>query len=267
MNATPPPDPASPTPSLENDPPPAGSLGGRLFNVIAAPGEAFDEVRSAPYRASNWLVPALLTIVVGWLGVWLIYSQPAMRHQQDEAGLRVIQRLVEKGKIPKEKAEELQAQSGGGGYWKYALGPTVGVVAVAFAAPFWNGFLIWLIGSKIHKGGFPYVKALEVAGLTAMIGLLAGVVKTLLILALGSLHAAPGPILLLKEFDPFNASHMALAMVDIFGLWAVGVRALSMARLGNLGLGLCLAWFLALWAAFNGVVLALVVGIRALLGF
>jgi hypothetical protein len=239
----------------------------RLANVIAAPGEVFDEVKSAPPSAWNWLMPTLLLILVGCAGVWLIFSQPAMRHQQDEAGLKVVQRLVEKGKLPREQAEAMQQASGGGAVWKYTVGPAIGVVALSFASPFWGAFVIWLIGSKIHKGGFSYVKALEVSGLSNTVLVLGSLVKTLLILSLGSIYASTSAAMALRDFDPFNLVHLILGMVDFFTLWATVVSAIGMARLGHLRFGLCLTWLLLIWAGLNGLILAAMAGFRWLLGF
>ena len=258
--------PASNATAPESNASARSSLLARIANVIAAPGEVFDEVKHAPPSAWNWLLPTLLLILVGWPGVWLVFSQPAMRQQQDEAQLKVVQRLVEKGKVPREQAEAMQQNTGGGGVWKYALGPSVGVVALSFASPFWGAFVMWLIGSKIHKGGFGYVKALEVSGLSNTVLVLGSVVKTLLILSLGSIYASTSAAMVLRNFDPFNLVHVILGMLDFFALWACVVSALGMARLGNLGFGLCLTWLLLVWAGLNGVILALVAGFRALLG-
>lgn len=243
------------------------SLAGRLFNVLAAPGEVFEEVKTSPPRAANWLVPTLLLILAGWLGVWLIYSQAAFRQQQDEAKLKVLQRLVEKGKLTKEQFELAQQGSGGGSAVGYILGPAAGVLGLSLASPFWGAFLIWLIGAKIHQGGYSYGKALEVAGLANMVAVLSSVVRTLMILALGNLQAGPTPALFIRDFDPFNLTHTALAMLDVFGLWVCAVRASGMARLGNLGFGLCLTWLLLIWAGLNGLVLGAVWAFRTLLGF
>lgn len=260
--------PPEPSPTLpEASPPAPTSIFARLANVVAAPGDVFEEVKTAPANFWNWLLPTLLLIAVGCAGTWLIFSQPAMRQQQDDAQAKVIQRLVEKGKIPREQAEAMQQNAGGGAAWKYITGPALGVVAFGFASPFWGAFLIWLIGSKIHKGGYGYVKALEVAGLANTIAVLGSLVKTLLILALGSIYASTSAAMVLKEFDPFNLTHATLAMLDAFGLWVCVVRAIGMARLGNLSLGLCLAWLLLIWAAMNALILGVIVAFRSLLGF
>jgi hypothetical protein len=263
---------STPEPAAPGEPAPPraarpSSLLARLFNVLAAPGEVFAEVRDGPPRAAHWVLPACLLVLVGWLGTWLVFSQPVFRQQQDEIQLRVLQRMVENGKLTREQFELLQQNLGGGGPAKYMLGPAVAVLGLAVVSPFWGAFLIWLIGAKLHGGRFTYGKALEVAGLANMVAVLGSLVRTLLILALGRLQAAPTPALLLPDFDPFNPLHAALATLDLFGVWVCGVRAAGMAALGGPAWGRSFAWLVAIWAGLNGLLVAASWGVSRLLGF
>ena len=72
-------------PIIENRPPEtqrqSTSLAARLLNVFAIPGDVFEEVKNSAMCMANWLVPALLLIVVGCIGASLVYSQPAIQQQ------------------------------------------------------------------------------------------------------------------------------------------------------------------------------------------
>jgi hypothetical protein len=253
-------DPAGPT-----EPAPASSLGARLFNVYAAPGEVFDELGSRPPATANWLVPMLLLMVVSAVGAWLVFSQPAFQQQQDEAQAKFVQRLVEKGKVPPE-AVAAQDTQGPRSSLKYTLGPVAGAIVTSVAAPFWGALLLWIIGAKLLKGGFSYLKALEAAGLACMIDVLGALVKTLLILATANLYASASPILGLREVDWFKPAHLALASLDLFALWLYGVRALAMARLGKLSLGVCLVWMFGCYAALAALMIGVMLAFRTLFG-
>src|SRR5207302_9246459 len=90
----------------------------------------------------------------------------------------------------------------------------------------------WLVGTKALKGHFPFSKAVEVAGLANMIGVLEAVVKTLLILVTGNIFASPSLALLVKEFDPQNPVHSLLAQGKCDDILAFGChRARSWAAL------------------------------------
>lgn len=242
------------------------SVWARMFNVLASPGEVFEEVKASPPCAANWVLPTLLCALVSAVAMWLVYSQPALQQQQDEASARVIQRMVEKGKLKPEQAAAMQASSQPKSGLKYTLGPTAGAAVVAVASPFWGALLIWLVGAKVLKGGFGYLKAVEVAGLACVVDIVGAIVRALLILAFASLYASASPALLLKEFDWMNSGHVALAMLDVFAIWLCVVRAMGMARLGGLKFGVCLAWLLGLYALLGAAMMGLAAGVRALLG-
>lgn len=85
------------------------SLGTRLFNVFAAPGELFEELRHAQPAHSNWLVPLVLSMSVSILFTVVVFSQPdivaRIKAQQEEA----LAARVEAGKMTPEQAEQAVA--------------------------------------------------------------------------------------------------------------------------------------------------------------
>src|SRR5437879_2104119 len=82
------------------------SLTARLMNIFAVPGEVFDEVKAAPTSTANWLAPALLLILVSWVGTSLMMSQDSLKHQWTEFNERIIQKQIEKMHMPKEQIEK-----------------------------------------------------------------------------------------------------------------------------------------------------------------
>ena len=65
-----------PPPPPETAPSEPSSLTDRLTNVIAAPGEVFPEIKNAPVRSSNWLVPLILACIATVIYVSVAFSQP-----------------------------------------------------------------------------------------------------------------------------------------------------------------------------------------------
>jgi hypothetical protein len=242
------------------------SLPARLFNVFAAPGEVFDSVKPAAVAHANWLVPALIIMVVSCLGAWLIFSQPAINQQLSEITDKAIDKQVEKGKLSPKQAEAAKETTA-----KFAgIGAKVGAVYSAvfpsFITPFWWGLILWLVGTKVLKGSFGYMKAVEVAGLAGMITALEAIVRSLLIVGLGSLYASPSLVLLVKDFDPQNPVHSLLAAFNLMTFWLLGVRAIGLARLSGASFGRAAAWVFGLWAAFMGLMLGLGFALRAAFG-
>jgi hypothetical protein len=258
-------DPMPPTP----EPPPAAppttatSLPGRLLNVFAAPGEVFDEIKTAPPRTANWLVPAILLIVISWLSAGLIYSQPAIRQQLNDLANKAIDKQVEKGKLSNAQADQARQTTEKLTGMSYTIGSVVGPVFGAFASPFWWGLILWLSGIKALNGNFPYMKAVEAAGLANMILVLETIVRTLLILMTGNLFAAPSLALVVKEFDPQSTIHSLLALVNVMLFWVLIARSIGLARLSGASVGKAAVWIFGIWAAYTGTLIGLGAALRA----
>ncbi len=252
-------------PAVENKPPepqpPAMSLAARLLNVFAIPGDVFDEVRKAPPSAANWVVPMLVLILVGCIGAWLVYSQPAIQQQLRESQDKIMDKLVEKGTIPKEAADR-QREGGGVGA---QIGPYLGVVASAVVTPCWWGLLIW-VGGKVLKGNFPFMKGVEAVGLGNAISVLGTIVTTLLCVSLSSVNGAPSAALLVKDYDPQNTSHALLGLVNVIDFWVLTVWSIALARLSGARFLPAAIWVFGLWIAKTALLVGIGLFVKAKLG-
>jgi hypothetical protein len=228
-------------------------LPARLLNVFAVPGDVFDEVKATAPSTANWLVPALLLVIVSWVGAWLIFSQPSVQQQMSELTDQAIQKQVERGKMPKEAADQARQI----GQIMAKVTPFVAPVFVAFITPFGWGLILWLVGTQVLKGHFAFLKAVEVAGLASAISVLEAVVKALLVVSMGNLFASPTPALLVKDFDPQKPSHALLAVVNVMTFWLLAVRSAGLARLAGVPYARAAVWVFAIWAAYTSALLGL----------
>jgi hypothetical protein len=253
-----------PPPVLETRAPepetPSMTLPARLMNVFAIPGDVFDEVKKNPPSTVNWLVPTLLLIMVGWIGAYLIFSQPAIQQQVREMQDAVFQKMVNKGQMTQQMADKQREI----GEMSARVGPYVGAVLVSFFSPFWWGLVFWFVGNKAFKRQFSFMKGVEVAGLANTISVLGSIVTTLLIISLGNMFASPSPALLVKNFDPQNPSHSLLAVANIATIWVLGVRSVGLARLSGVSFVPAAAWVFGVWATYTGFFMALGLAFRAL---
>jgi hypothetical protein len=229
------------------------SLTARLMNIFAAPGEVFDEVRTAAPSVANWLAPALILILVSWVGVAVVFSQPAIKQQLNEVVDKAIHQAIEKQHLPKDKEEHAIEMAEKVGSISTMISSYAGPVVAALVTPFWWGLIVWLGGAKVFKGNFDYMKAVEVAGLGNMIGVLDAIVRTLLILVMGNLFVSPSLMLLLKDFNPQNPMHSLLALANVMTLWVLAVRAIGLARLANISFAKAALWVFGIWAAYTGL--------------
>ncbi len=245
---------------------PGMSLAGRMLNVFAGPTEVFDAVKKARPSAWNWAAPALVFILASWVGAALIFSQPAVRQQLNDITEQAIQKRIQKGQMSQEQAD--QAREVGA---KYAgmfqkAGAVVGPVVVGFSSPFIWGLFLWLAGTKLLKGNFGYMKAVEVAGLGNMLLVLDAIVRTLLIVIMGNLYASPSAALLLKNFDPQNSLHGLLALVNVITFWLLAVRSIGLARLASVSLVKAGTWVFGIWAGYTAFFFGVGAAARAAFG-
>ena len=209
------------------------SLMARLMNVFASPGEVFEDVKTNPPAASNWLAPALLFAVVGVVSSIVIFSQPAIVQQVHEQQAKKMDELVKSGKMSQADADKATAMA------EKFTGPamlkifgSVGAVIASFVRLLWWALILWLLG-KVLKKPFGYAKALEVIGLASMITVLGGLVTILLTVNLARMIATPSLALIVTDFDVTRKSHLMLGTVNLFYFWQVGVLSSGLAKLAG----------------------------------
>lgn len=242
------------------------SLGGRLVNIFAAPGEVFDSVKAASSSHANWLVPALVLMLVSWLGAWLILSQPAIQSQLSDLAQKQIQKMVEKGRIPKDKADAISESAARMSRIQAAGAAVIIPIFIALVSPFWWGLWLWLVGRKALKGEFRFMKAVEVVGLANMIGVLGEVIRMLLVISLGNILATPSLSLLLRNPDPQSTIFGLLSLLNVMTLWELGTRSVGLARISNTSTGKAAIWVFGLWLGFMGFLFGVGQAVRLAFG-
>lgn len=239
-----------PLPVLESRPdvrqPPAMSLAARLANVFAIPGEVFAGVKISPQCVGNWLVPALLSAVVGVIAAIVIVSQPAIQRQLrdlTDRQAKVMQQQVQAGKLTQPDVDRALAVTRA--IFAPATLKVLGSIAAALVSVvrvFWWAFLLWLLGRRFLKVRFGYPKALEVAGLGLMISVLGTVVTLLLMTNLPRLFDTPSLALAVSDFDASRMSPLLMGAAYVFASWLVGVFSVGLAKLAGVPF-LRAAWF------------------------
>ena len=228
-------------------------LAARLLNVFAAPSEAFDDIKHKPVNHANWAVPATLIVIIGWFGALLIFSQDNIKQQLKEVSHKAIQKQFEKQHMSQEQMDKAMDTAE-----KYAgISQMVGAfflpIFAGFLTPVVWGLIFWVIGAKILGGGFEYMKAVEAVGLGNMIGVLGALVKTLLIVAMGNIFAAPTPMLLVKDWNPENHLHALLGYINILTFWVLAVRAIGISKLSNVSFMRAGLWVFGIWIGYSAL--------------
>ena len=255
MDAMPPNLPPVPPGDSAEASPATSNLGSRLFNVIAAPGDVFEELRTSRDAAANWLVPALILVVVSLICTVMIFSQDTINHQLTEITTKAIEKQLSKANMPPEQRQAALDAAEKYGSISSKISAYVAPLFAAFVSPFWWGLLLWLFG-KALKGNFSYMKAVEAAGLANFLSVLESIIKTLLIIVQGNLFASPSLALLIKDYDPQNATHNVMGAINIFTFWILAVRSVALAKLSGASFAKAALWVFGFWVVITGCLTA-----------
>lgn len=247
--------------------PPRMSLGARLMNVFAIPGDVFEEVRAHRFATVNWLVPALLTAVVMALMTVVVMSQPAIQQKMQEQQEQAVEKMVAAGKLTRQQADQQL------GVMEKFSGPAIKVVSGVFTGTFfgfgrvfWWATVLWLLGRWLLQARFSYLKAMEVAGLAGMIGVLGLLITMLLQINFSDPNSSPSLALLVDKYDTKNVGHLALGTANVFHIWQAVVLAIALSRLAGVPAIRGAFVFFPFWLILQSLMIALTVLVSRLTG-
>jgi len=241
-----------PSPPSEGASPEPSSLTDRLTNVIAAPGEVFEEIKTAPARTSNWLVPLILSCLAGVVYICLAFSQPAILHGLQEQREIAMQKKVAAGKITQAQADQASEMT------ERFLTPSVmkifGVGWVLLASGsglFLMGAGIWL-GLKCCTGArLDYMKVVEICGLALVIDIPQKIIRIALVAWKGNLLATVSPTLFLENPSTTNRAHVFLSMIDVVDFWWLAVLSLGVSKVASIRYRTAAFITFGLWFGFR----------------
>jgi hypothetical protein len=230
----------------------------KLVNVFASPGELFENVRLTPRTPSNWIIPVVIMIVVAIAMQQIIMNNPSLSAQTkaliDKATNERLDKEVQAGKKTPEQAEQEREQIEKFTNPSSPVRIIMGAVSVAVFMPvilFLISLVYWLLGRTAMHATAPYMKVVEVVGLTLLIGAVESVVTTAMAVGLDSLHAGPNLAVFLSDFDFNNKLHMALAKVNLFTIWSLLVTGIGLSRLFQRDLPKVLVLIFSLWILWS----------------
>jgi hypothetical protein len=188
------------------------------------------------------------------MSVWVMFSQPAILQQMEELQAKRYEQLIADGKLTQEQADQIQQRMGD---FQRTIGRIAGTVGALFATFLWLFLLAvvfflmlrWCFGAPL-----PFMKVVEVVGLSQMIGVLGGLVTTLLIVITGSMFTNLGPVLLIPDFAADNKLHLMASSVNVFTLWWLGVLSIGLARVSNRSFTKLAFVLYGLWAALRLII-------------
>ncbi|HTX98382.1 MAG TPA: YIP1 family protein [Bacteroidota bacterium] len=227
----------------------------KLTNIFAAPGELYDNVRATPPTSSNWIVPMILFIIITFAMSQLTMRNPSLgsqlKDQIAQQSEKRFQEAIQKGQMTAEQADQAREQT------EKFTDPTSpwmmmitggSLLIMTPIATFLICLVYWLLGRTVMKVAAPYMKVVEVIGLTFFIACLESIVTTIMAIAFDKLHAGPNLALaVINNFSIENKVHLALQKINLFTFWNLGVVGIGLSRLFQKDLPKVLVLVVALW--------------------
>ena len=230
----------------------------KLVNIFAAPGELFENVRLTGKTPSNWVIPVAIMIVVAIAMQQIIMNNPSLADQTkalvEKSVKDRLDKQVQEGKITPEQAETQREQIENMSNPTSAFNIVMRIVGVVVFMPiivFVMGLIYWLLGKFAMQGNAPYMKVVEVIGLTLLIAAVESIVTTVMAIGLDSLHAGPNLAIFVQNFDFANKVHMALAKVNIFTIWSLIVTSIGLSKIFQRDLPKVLVLVFSLWILWS----------------
>lgn len=243
------------------------SLSDKLVGVFSSPSDLYDNVRQTPPTSSNWVIPTLILVVVGVIMAYLISSNPTLSDQMKRIASEQMEKGLQKqlaaGKITQEQANQARDQMSGIGGASTVIFTYVAAVLGPFFGLFLGSLFFWLLGKTVMKVTSPYMKVVEVVGLTFFIGTVESVVTTILAIGMNSMFASPSLAVFISDFSVENRMHLLAASVNVFTFWTLAVTGIGLARLFQKDTPKVLVLVFALWVLWT---LFKVFGLTALRG-
>ena len=234
---------------------PTMSLTDRLTDIFFSPGAVFDSIKAGPPKAVNWVLPMILSMIVGVVSSIVIFSQPAIMQQfmqqMHQKQNQQFQKAIKGGSMTEQQAADAQDKVDKVMVPIMRIGAPIGAVFGAPAQIFVLALVVWLLVRYAFHTPIAYMKAVEATGLAMMVGIVGGMVTTLLIVWYGDMLAAPSPALFLDHRDLANKVCVVLSKLNVFTLWFMAVLACSVARLAGVSWIKPALWIYGIWALFT----------------
>jgi hypothetical protein len=224
--------PPSPTETTRPEP---SSLTDRLTNVIAAPGEVFEEIKNVPPRASNWVTPLILSCIVTIVYFMVAFSQPPILRSVQEQRLNAMQKSVAAGKMTQAQADQANAIT------ERIFTPTLlkalwagSAIVAEVSGLFLMGLAVWLGLKCCTTARLGYMKAIEVCGLALVIDIPQKIIRILLVAWKQNLLATASPTLFMDNPSTTHKTDVFLSMIDVVDIWWLAVLSLGLSKVASI---------------------------------
>lgn len=247
---------------------PVTSLPARLLNVLAMPGQVFEEVRTSGRTVWNWLLPAPVYAVSLALFTAAMFSTPAIQKLWSEQTSMMrsgqsadLAAAVKSGKTTQADADKTLA------FTDSFAGPrtlrVIGLVSgfgFGLVRIFWWALVLWYLARKVLKQPVHYGKMLEVAGIASVVAMIGNLVLVALVMNVGKTASDTGSSIVVANLESSRLQTIIAIAQNGLNFWLIAVLGAGLARMTGLPWARGLFLMAAYWLASEFLLMALGVG-------
>jgi hypothetical protein len=224
----------------------------KIVGILSSPGEVYAYVAKSVEEKSNWVIPFISTILITVIFTFVVFKQPAIQTEMQNVQEKAFQKQIDQGKMTQEQVDKAMEYSKPGSPMFLIFG-SIGAVLVMALVLFGYSLLYWLAGKIFFKSVIGYSKILEVYGLSMLVMVITSLLTMILVVAMGTIHAAPALSMLVSDFDPTNKVHKLLAAINLFTFWQLAVVTIGLSKVWNITIMKALAVTGAVWIIWTAL--------------
>ena len=209
----------------------------KMIGMFSEPSTTFEKIAKFPPKVIDWFLPILLLCVLISVQQVLYHSNPEIAYQLKQKQMDAIEKRldaqVESGQITRDQAnqqrdmiESRMDQMGG----LSLVFQIIGIFIVIFIVFFIMAGIYFLLVKFALKGEGGYTHVMVASGLSAYIGILGGIIITIVSLLMGKLFMDTS-IASFMSSDKSTLTGWIFGKLDIFYIWSLIVFAIGLAKM------------------------------------
>jgi len=208
----------------------------KIVGVISEPSSLFSKLALLKPKATDWLLPLLVMIIVAIAATFIYMSNPEikleMQQQQEKAMREQFDKMVENGQMTQEQADEQLARSSdimSNPMIAYLI-PSVSIFVIMLVWFFVFTTVGFLVAKFVFKGDGGFAQAMSAMGLPLYISVLQSILLIIVGMLMGKMLTGLNPASLtgmdMKSFPGF-----LLSRLDVFSIWFYVVVGIAFAKM------------------------------------
>jgi len=210
------------------------SLSGKLVGVLIEPIKTFEKIAAFPVKATDWLIPIIITLLIASASQILYSQNPAIKEQMIQMQVSITEEifssLVENGQMTQAQADQELDKAYQNAEEAGVIGPIINTVIMGFISFFVIATVFFLVARFILGDKGSYSHSLAAFGIPYYIAAIQALI--LMVVSLVTSRAIFGTSLTaLLDYDMYSWNGFLLGRINVFTIWFYAVASIGYAKM------------------------------------